>query len=151
MATITSYIKLKSKVQDFCNQHLQVKKFGGDFVSEINNFATKDEKYPIIFMSPISQILGQNTSVFEIDLYCLDLIQNDRENINTIVSDTNLILNDFWIYVRDGQDYSIDILGIPNLTPLNNQLLDYAAGWVGRFQIEVDNYCILELPLIGNI
>ena len=148
---ITSYITVKDKIESFCNQHLQVKKFGGEFADGIGIFATKDEKYPIVYLTPISQTLGQNTSVFEIDLYCLDIIEEDRTNINTILSDTNLILNDFWIYVRDGQDYSIDILGTPGLTPINNALLDYAAGWVGRFQIEVDNYCITELPLSGNI
>lgn len=147
---ITSYLTLKNKIEKFCENHLQVKKFGGEFADGISIFGTIDEKYPIVYITPISQTLGENTSVFEIDLYCLDIIKEDRSNINQILSDTNLILNDFWIYVRDGKDYEIDIVGNPSLTPLNNQLLDYAAGWVGRFSLEVDNYCINELPLDNN-
>jgi len=150
MSTITSYITLKSKIQSFCDQHLQIKKFGGEFVPEMNNFATENELYPIVYMVPVGQTLGVNTSVFNIDLYCFDIIQDDRANINTIISDTNLILNDFWIYVRDGDDRTIDILDNPTMTPINNALLDYAAGWVGSFEIEVDNYCINDLPLSGN-
>ena len=55
------------------------------------------------------------------------------------------------MYIKDGSDYTINIIGNPSMNALNNQLLDYAAGWVGRFNIEVDNYCINELPITSNI
>ncbi len=39
-----------NNVVNFYSQHKQVKKVGTDFKEQIFNFATQDEKYPIIFI-----------------------------------------------------------------------------------------------------
>lgn len=147
MSTITSYISLKSKIEAFCNQNIFVKRFGGSFQSGLNMFANENEKYPIVFMVPISQTLGEITSTFDIDLYCYDIVRDDKENLDLVISQTNMVLNDFWIYVKQGADIEIDIIGQPFMEPINNDLLDNATGWRGRFTIEVNNYCINELPI----
>lgn len=145
---ITSYHILQSKIEAFCDNHYQIKKFGGEFYSEINNFATEDEKFPIIFSSPIAQRVSDNVIQFDMDIYCLDIIKNDRSNINTILSDTNLILNDLHLFFKLGEDVSVDVIGEPSLTPINNSLMDYAAGWVMRITFEVDNYGPCQIPFI---
>jgi hypothetical protein len=33
------------------------------------------------------------------------------------------------------------------MTPLNNDLLDYAAGFVMTLDIEVETYCVTDLPI----
>jgi hypothetical protein len=146
--SITSYNVLQSKIEAFCDNHYQVKKFGGEFYSEINNFATEDEKFPIIFSSPIAQRVSDNVIQFDMDIYCLDIIKNDRTNLNTILSDTNLILNDLHLFFKLGDDVTVDVIGEPSLTPINNSLLDYAAGWVMRITFEVDNYGPCQIPFI---
>jgi hypothetical protein len=105
-------------------------KVGSDFKEQLYNFATQDEKYPIVFVVPVSVNPTENTSEFNFDIYCFDIIQKDRANIITILSDTQQILNDLYIYYMDSNDYSFDVIGLPSFQALNNDLLDYAAGYV---------------------
>lgn len=144
---MTSYWKLLNKLETFCNAHIQVKKFGGEFREQMPNFSTLDERYPLVYVVPASETSGMNTNVFTLDVYCVDIIQKDRANINTILSDTQLILNDLYLYYTDGNDLSIDIISDPTMTPLNNFDLDYVAGWVGSFTFEVNQYSVCEIPL----
>jgi hypothetical protein len=144
---MTSYWQLLNKLETFFNAHIQVKKFGGEFREQMPNFSTLDERYPLVYVVPTSETSGMNTNVFTLDVYCVDIIQKDRANINTILSDTQLILNDLYLYYTDGNDLSIDILIDPTMTPLNNFDLDYVAGWVGTFTFEVNQYSVCEIPL----
>ena len=144
---MTSYYTLLNKLETFFNAHIQVKKFGGEFREQMPNFSTLDERYPLVYVVPTSETSGMNTNVFTLDVYCVDIIQKDRANINTILSDTQLILNDLYLYYTDGPDFSIEIIGPPTMTPLNNFDLDYVAGWVGTFTFEVNQYSVCEIPL----
>lgn len=144
---MTSYYTLLNKLETFFNAHIQVKKFGGEFREQMPNFSTLDERYPLVYVVPTSETSGMNTNIFTLDVYCVDIIQKDRANINTILSDTQLILNDLYLYYTDGPDFSIEIIGPPTMTPLNNFDLDYVAGWVGTFTFEVNQYSVCEIPL----
>lgn len=142
---MTSYQKVIDTLETFCNSHLQVKKFGNDFLEQIGNFATQDEKYPIVFVSPVSTTFGDITNLISIEIRCLDIIQKGRENITTILSDTNLILNDIYLHLNTGDDWTIDVVS-SSIAPLNNDLLDYAAGWVMTMELEVQTYCETQIP-----
>ena len=143
---MTSYIQLLDKIETFCNDHIQIEKFGGEFKEQMPNFATQDEKYPIIFVEPISSVDGLNLTQFSVNIYCLDIIQKDRANLNTILSDCHLILRDMYLYFHDGTDLTIDVISEPSFTPLNNYDLDYVAGWVGAFTFEVEGHTECEIP-----
>jgi hypothetical protein len=106
-----------------------------------------DERYPLVYVVPTSELSGMNTNVFTLDVYCVDIIQKDRANINTILSDCQLILNDLYLYYTDGSDLSVTVITDPSMTPLNNFDLDYVAGWVGTFTFEVDQYSVCAIPL----
>ena len=144
---MTSYYALLNKLETFFNAHLQVKKFGGEFREQMPNFSTMDERYPLVYVVPTSEISGMNTNVFTLEVYCVDIIQKDRANINTILSDTQLILNDLYLYYTDGSDLSVTVLTDPTMIPLNNFDLDYVAGWIGTFTFEVDQYSVCAIPL----
>jgi hypothetical protein len=144
---MTSYYALLNKLETFFNAHLQVKKFGGEFREQMPNFSTMDERYPLVYVVPTSELSGMNTNVFTLDVYCVDIIQKDRANINTILSDCQLILNDLYLYYTDGSDLSVTVITDPSMTPLNNFDLDYVAGWVGTFTFEVDQYSVCAIPL----
>jgi len=141
-----SYINILQTIESFASAHLQIKKFASDFPAQMPNFATKNEEYPILFVSPTNSIFQENTNRYEIDVYCFDIIQSDRENINTILSDTNLILNDLNRWMLDGELFGIDNVSTSEATPIDNSLLDYAAGWVMRMTFETDTYGICEIP-----
>jgi hypothetical protein len=136
-----------NKIEAFYNSHLQVKKVGSDFKEQMTNFATKDEKYPIVFIVPVSVSNTENTNIFTLDIYCFDIIQKDRANIITILSDTHQILMDLYNYFTFSNDLSMDVSGIPSFTALNNDLLDYAAGYVMNITLEVSNWTDCDVPL----
>lgn len=144
---MTSYKGLLNKIEAFCNAHLQVKKYGGEFKEQMPNFSTEDEKYPIVYVVPTSDLSDLNTNQFTLDVYCVDIIQKDRANINTVISDCNLIINDLYLYFLDGNDLSIDVIGASSGTPINNFDLDYSAGWVKSITFEVQSYSVCAIPM----
>ena len=144
---MTSYISLLNKIEAFCNAHLQIKKYKGEFREQMPNFATTDEKYPVVFVVPTSDTETLELNQFTLDIYCVDIIQKDRANLNTIVSDCHLILKDIYLYFKDGSDLSVDVLTDPTMTPLNNFDLDYVAGWVMSITFEVEGYSVCAIPM----
>lgn len=144
---MTSYITLLSKIEQFCNAHLQIKKYGGEFREQMPNFSTKNEKYPVVFVEPISDLEDLNTNQFSINVYCVDIIQKDRANLNTIVSDCQLILKDMYVYYTNDMDAQLDVVGTSTMTPINNFDLDYVAGWVMSITFEVATYGPCEIPI----
>lgn len=144
---MTSYIKILQKLDAFCNAHLQIKKFMGEFREQMPNFSTLDERYPVVFATPVSDIEDLNTNQFTIEIYCVDIIQKDRANINTIVSDCHLILKDMFIYYRDDNDLDLDVVGTASISFVNNFDLDYVAGAVMTITFEVAGYGSCEIPM----
>lgn len=142
-----SYQQLIKKIEDFCNSHLQVKRFGADFQEQMGNFATLSNEFPIVFMAPVSKTLLQDVAYFTVDIWSWDIIDKDRSNINNCLSDTDLILTDIYNFIKNGSDYSIDIINTPFITPLNNGLLDYTVGNVIRIEFEIGTYCYNNIPL----
>ena len=144
---MTSYITLLSKIEQFCNAHLQIKKYGGEFREQMPNFSTKDEKYPVVFVEPLSDLEDLNTNQFSINVYCVDIIQKDRANLNTILSDCQLILKDMYVYYINDMDAQLDVVGTASMSPLNNYDSDYVAGWVMGITFEVSTYGPCEIPM----
>lgn len=144
---MTSYITLLSKIEQFCNAHLQIKKYGGEFREQMPNFSTKDEKYPVVFVEPTSDLEDINTNQFSINVYCVDIIQKDRANLNTILSDCQLILKDMYVYYTNDMDSQLDVVGTASMSPLNNYDSDYVAGWVMGITFEVSSYGACEIPM----
>ena len=116
-----SYIRLLNAFESFSNAHLQIKRFASDFPEQVPNFGTEKENYPILFVSPNNTIFDENANQFTVDVYCFDIIEKDRININTILSDTNTILNDVYRWFKDGEIFGIDVItDTPTCTPINN-------------------------------
>lgn len=138
---------ITNEIIAFYTAHKQVKKVGSDFQEQMGNFATKDEQYPIVFIVPTGVTPTENTSEFTFELFCFDIIQKDRANIVTILSDTQQILNDLQIYFTFSTNLSFDVIGLPTFSPLNNDLLDYAAGYSMVITLSVGNYTDCAVPL----
>ena len=144
---MTSYIKILQKLDAFCTAHLQIQKFMGEFREQMPNFSTMDERYPIVFATPVSDVEDLNTNQFTLEIYCVDIIQKDRANLNTIVSDCHLILKDLFIYYRDDNDADLDVVGTASISFVNNFDLDYVAGAVMTITFEVAGYGSCEIPM----
>jgi hypothetical protein len=131
---------------------MQVKKVGCDFKEQLFNFATKDEKYPIVYIVPVDSLPQENVTMFTLEIYCFDIIQKDRANITTILSDCHQILNDLYLnYTLSLTDTDFDVEGLPSFVPLNNDLLDYAAGWLMTITFVLPSWTDCQIPKqIGN-
>lgn len=142
-----SYQALTDEIIAFYNNHLQVKKVGCDFKEQLFNFATKDEKYPIVYIVPVDAIPQENVTMFTLEIYCFDIIQKDRANITTILSDCHQILTDLYLnYTLSLTDTDFDVEGFPTFVPLNNDLLDYAAGWLMTITFTLPSWTDCQIP-----
>jgi hypothetical protein len=70
----------------------------------------------------------------------------DRANITTILSDTQQILQDLYLEFTFSDDYDFDIDGQPTFIPLNNDLLDYAAGWQMNLSVVIPSWTNCPIP-----
>ena len=103
-----------------------------------------------VYIVPVSALPTENTNDFTLEIYCFDIIQKDRANINVILSDCQQILYDLYTYFINSNNYAFDVIDIPSFTPLNNDLLDYCAGWVMTATYSVNNWTDCAVPLKGN-
>jgi len=136
-----------NEITAFYNAHLQVQKVGSDFKEQMYNFCTKNEKYPLVYIVPSGVIPTENTTEFSFDIYCYDIIQKDRANIITILSDTQQILSDLNVYFTKGTNFAFDVVGVPTFSPLNNDLLDYAAGYQMSITLTVNDWTDCAVPI----
>jgi hypothetical protein len=143
-----SYQSIVDKITTFYDNHMQVKKVGSDFKEQLFNFATIDEKYPIVYIVPTGVTPYENVTTFNLEIYCFDIIQMDRANITTILSDTQQILQDLYLEFTFSDDYDFDIDGQPTFIPLNNDLLDYAAGWQMNLSVVIPSWTNCQIPAI---
>ncbi len=69
-----SYQSIVDKIIAFYDNHLQVKKVGSDFKEQMVNFATKDEKYPLVYVVPtvlptaIEPVISWSSTVYGIPI-----------------------------------------------------------------------------------
>lgn len=147
-----SFLQIVEYIEEFANAHDQIRKVGFDFYEQIDNVLTKSEKYPAFFIVPLPSTFetneeGANLNTFNLDVYCLDIIQKDRNNIKEIISDTALMLNDLLLFFNEGQDWSFEAEKVGNVDPINNSLLDYAAGNKMTLAVTVSGYSVCEIPM----
>jgi hypothetical protein len=142
-----SYNQILAKIAEFAQAHIQVKKVDFDFLEQMGTKMSVDNKWPIIYVVPIQNTITQNQYQYIVDVYCLDYITQGRENINTIVSDCDLILKDLhrW-FLDDPTNRDFEVNNIPNILPINNYLLDYVAGGRMRLEIWTDVHSVCDIP-----
>ena len=133
----------------FATPHLQVKKYGADFLEQFGNDATITEAYPILYIVPNNITIGLNTQNFTFDVFCLDVILKDRSNIHSILSETQSILTDLYNFLKlEDNLLDIDVITEANMTPVNNYLLDYVGGWKMTITVELPNSTECDIPFI---
>lgn len=145
---MTSWKYLIQEIGAYLAQHPANVKHFAEFTEQMPNLATKDEQYPLVFIAPVAHESGRNVVYYTINIYVLDCINDNRDNLNDVLSETNLILNDIFQYF-DGTHPYIDVFSNLTSEPLNNFDLDYVAGWMGTVALELPNYCD-NLINLGN-
>lgn len=124
-----------------------IARFEMEFEDQMAVMSADEDSFPLVFAAIIDSEENEGVTVFYVDLYCWDLTDEGRKNVLDIVSDTHQYLRDFGKWLEDDGDESI-ILAFPfNIDPLNNGLLDMAAGNVIRgLALEVPSSDPCEIP-----
>jgi hypothetical protein len=141
-----SYNQLIALIESFASNHLQIKRFGAEFKEQLPNLSTDGVSFPYLFMVPIGTVTGEFVKEIEVEIYCIDRLRKDRENTNDIVSDTEQILTDLGVWLEDGQT-SVDVVRSYSAIPINNDTLDFVAGWSQRYKFELERIAECEIPM----
>lgn len=122
-------------------------RFAMEFEDQMEVIANADDVFPFVFASIINSEENEGVTTFYFDLYCWDLTDEGRANVVDIISDTHQYLRDFWKWLENDGDDSIIVTSPFSIDPLNNGLLDMAAGNVIRgLALEVPSSDPCEIP-----
>ena len=150
--SIGSLRKIVDLIESTAVQYPQVKQFGSDFESEMQNYLTNNEKWFSVFVAiPQETVMTvkENVNTITVRVFCHGRIQNNRNNIIDIVSDSQLILSDLYRELNElNEDFELE--GESNIVPVNNSLLDYLAGnyYELTFIVNPVNKC--EIPKLED-
>lgn len=133
--TLNSFINLIEV--NFADNHLGIRSFNYGFYDDLTMFATKDEQYAKMYIV-INDIdhLDNSVSQYNIRVYFIDLLENDNDNQNDVLSDQLSISRDFINWCRLNED-SFTVLNTPTSVPVRSIASDYIGGWYTDISLEV--------------
>lgn len=139
--------QVTDQIFTFAAAHQMIKRYGFEFKEQMQNLATEEESWPYFFLVPVSATSLENVVEFEFEAWCVDRLQKDRTNTKFIVSDTQFILDNFASWLEEGE-HDLEVDQIWPMTPVNNDLLDYVAGWSMRVKCITQRPQLCEAPII---
>jgi len=152
MPQIQSYNTVVNALTQFSNAHLSLRRFKTSFFSEFNNFAGSENSFPILYAVPNQTTFGYEVDTLSFRLYCVDQLQKDRTNEQTIMQETLLVLRDFVNWTRQDDSVPLNVINNPRAVPVNNFLTEFTAGWYIDIDLEPDatntNDC--SIPFSAN-
>lgn len=133
---IQSYNTLVDALTQFSDNHLTLKRFQCSFFEQFDNFSTSGNSFPILYAIPSDVSFDDNIDEFSFRVYCVDILQKDRSNEQTILNETLLVLRDLTNWMRLDQNNNLNILNTPRAIPVNNFLTEFTTGWYVDITIE---------------
>jgi hypothetical protein len=124
-----SYTTIINALSQFAIAHESVKRYKVSFFSELNNFATGDDNFPVLYLVPTNTEFSNNVDTYSFNVYCIDILLKDRTNEQFILNDTLSVLRDLTNWLRESDDHDMNVIDATNAQPLNNFALDYTVGW----------------------
>lgn len=140
---MASLVIVSNEIKGIVLGYNQVKRFLSEFEDEIQNELTKSEKFYTIslVLQPFAPIvgIGENINEMYLRIYCNAPIQEGRENVLNIVSDSILILQDLWrdLYQNNFDGFSLKTDVMPQIFPEDKSRLDNLAGAYYDLTLEV--------------
>jgi len=150
--TNINYLTFISIIESFALSHLQVEAFHSDFLEQLPNFGSAGTTYPLLYVVPVGYNFTPNPVTqsrfnrITVNVYCIDLILNDRANIPAILNTTSCILNDLFKWLTEGYIDGVDVVSASQLRPLNNYTMESCAGWMMTLTVDLDSYSVCDIP-----
>lgn len=132
-----NYLTIKSVLDTFATNHDELKRFKVSFQEQLDNFVAEDGSFPILFSEILDLSFSESEDVYTYRIYCLDLLQKDRSNQDTILNTTSTILSDLTNWLRLNYEAPVVLLNSPRAIPVSNYLMDFTAGFYADFEFEV--------------
>ena len=148
-----SKLNIIQAFETFTDSHGQIQRFHFEFEEQLNQFATADTGYPILYIVPLDDGSTQQLTDYGFRVYCFDIIDKDRSNLKFAYNNTNLIVQDFLRYFDNSNSEisTFTIISKGNIQPLNNQLVDYCVGCYVDVYFQVEGVSLCDIPFIDGI
>lgn len=147
---MASLKQLVNKIKGLALSNIQVERVIFEFESEIQNQITISEAFYCVCICPVQGgdlTLGENTKIFSLKIFCYAVIQSDRSNILTIVSDAQLILEDLYRVIKEEAEFDeFDITVEGSIEAVENSRIDYLGGASMSISIEAPSGISCEFP-----
>jgi len=145
------YNTVVNALEQFSANHLSLKRFKCSFFEQMDNFSTSENSFPILYAIPNDISFEDNIDVMSFRVYCVDVLQKDRSNEQTILNETLLILRDLNNWFKQNDYNNLNVLNNPRAIPVNNFLTEFTTGWYIDIDVEVEgetNDC--SIPFSNN-
>lgn len=126
---------LKDLLNTFANNHLQIKRFGFGEIYDINQTSSDANTFPMLWAQVVdvkyplrNDII--NTKIVNLNIICMDILKNGKENEVEIWSDQQQIAEDLLRYLYGNQTNLYQIIDNPQITLFTEKHADYLAGAV---------------------
>lgn len=156
-----TYYELVKKIQEICENHLQVQSYGyGELHNIENPLIFEDRRYPYVFLNPVPGTLAQGQVTYNFNMIVMDLASNDYKDNFTewkredlvlrAQSDMLLIINDILGYLRyelDPNEPGVE-LNI-SIAPFEEKHYDNVAGITATIRLVLPNRLSACEPIIS--
>ena len=134
---IQQYNTIINSLDQFSQAHLGLRRFKSSFFEQIDNFSTEGNSFPILYAIPNDVVFDENIDRMSFRVYCVDILQKDRSNEQSILNETLLVLRDLTNWFREDTTNNLNILNNPRAIPINNFGVDFTVGWYADYEIEI--------------
>jgi len=148
---IQNFNQVVDALNQFSNAHLSLKRFKTSFFEQIDNFATAENSFPILYVVPGDVSFENEIDVMSFRVYCVDILQKDRSNEQPILNETLLVLRDLVNWIRMTDTLDLNVVGTPRAVPINNFLTEFTVGFYIDLAVETSpetNDC--SIPFSSN-
>lgn len=148
---IQNFNQVVDALNQFSNAHLSLKRFKTSFFEQIDNFATAENSFPILYVVPGDVNFEEQIDVMSFRVYCVDILQKDRSNEQSILNETLLVLRDLVNWIRETSTLDLNVVGTPRAVPINNFLTEFTVGFYIDLAVETSpetNDC--SIPFSSN-
>jgi len=141
-----TYNEIIAHINLFAEHHLDVFRFETDSEDQISEVTSKDEKFPMLFVAPISNGFNYIMNGYSLRVYCYDRNMKDRSNVSNIRSKTNQILTDLDTWLRKEADMPFDLEEASTAYPFSDELMTDVTGWYIDFVFDSPASSICDIP-----
>jgi len=134
---MSNFKSIINTLDNFCSEHYQINEFGW---GPISNISTKDQDFVLVWFLPTGARVEHSSTILKGNLYVIDLLKQNDENLLDIHNDTFLIGRDFISEFYDQEDvYDFVMNEEADAEPFQHKFDDYTAGWIFTIEIEYEN------------